>query len=139
MQDSKGFVWIGTQTGLQRYDGKRFVTYLADIHDPEALQSDWIQTIFEDSKGRLWIGTPVAGASLLNRSTGRFYNFNLHLSGGSKRLNGIWQFVEDSQHNIWITAFDGFYKFNEETQQFEPENEKLGLAPSASANLIALD
>lgn len=139
MQDSKGFIWIGTQTGLQRYDGKRFVTYLADIHNPDALQSDWIQTIFEDSKCRLWIGTTVAGACLLNRSTGRFYNFNLHLSGGAKKINGIWQFIEDNQHTIWITAFDGFYKFNEETQQFEPVNEKLGLAASASANLIALD
>ena len=71
LQDKKGFIWIGTQTGLQRYDGTRFVTYLADVHNADALQSDWISTLFEDSRQRLWVGTSVSGACLLNRKTAR--------------------------------------------------------------------
>ena len=59
LQDSKGFVWIVTQAGLQRYDGKRFTTYLSDVHDADALQSDWISCVFEDSNHRLWIGSTV--------------------------------------------------------------------------------
>ena len=39
-QDKKGYMWIGTQTGLQRYDGTRFITYLADLHDSTALETD---------------------------------------------------------------------------------------------------
>ncbi|RYY46662.1 MAG: hypothetical protein EOO06_14075 [Chitinophagaceae bacterium] len=91
IQDKQGYVWIGTQTGLQRYDGKRFKTYLADIRDANSLQSDWISALFEDSKRRLWIGTSVAGAAILNRNTGKFHNFNLSLTPGSKKINGVWQ------------------------------------------------
>ncbi|MEP6676586.1 MAG: two-component regulator propeller domain-containing protein, partial [Ferruginibacter sp.] len=63
-QDSKGYIWIGTLDGLQRYDGNRFVNYLPDLHDPEALHDGWINTVFEDSKHRFWVGTH-AGAPYL--------------------------------------------------------------------------
>ena len=108
LQDRQGYVWIGTQTGLQRYDGKRFKTYLADIRNAEALRSDWISAIFEDSKQRLWIGSSVSGAAILNRNTGKFYNFNVALKQGNQKLTGIWQFLEDKQGGIWIVAYNGF-------------------------------
>ena len=66
-QDREGFMWIGTQTGLQRYDGKRFKNYVADIRDSTALQSDWISDIFEDSKKRFWIGPAHNDPYILNR------------------------------------------------------------------------
>ena len=47
-QCKDGFMWIGTQSGLQRYDGTRFKNYRADIRDTTALQTDWISSIFED-------------------------------------------------------------------------------------------
>lgn len=139
LQDSKGYIWIGTQTGLQRYDGKRFTTYLADVHDPNSLQSDWINTIFEDSKHRLWIGSSITGPCLLNRSTGKFYNFNLHLTKGSKKINGLWQYLEDKQGNIWVSAFDGYYKFDEANQQFRSMNEFLKMEPNTLPSTITLD
>ena len=85
-QDSKGDIWIGTQTGLQRYDGNRFTTYLADIHNPEALHTDWISTIFEDSKHRLWIGTAHGAPYLFNRKKGNFYNYNLYVNANHKKI-----------------------------------------------------
>jgi ligand-binding sensor domain-containing protein/putative methionine-R-sulfoxide reductase with GAF domain/anti-sigma regulatory factor (Ser/Thr protein kinase) len=132
-------MWIGTQTGLQRYDGKRFVTYLADVHDENALQSDWINTVFEDSKQRLWVGTSVAGACLFNRNTGKFYNFNLHIFKGGKKINGIWQFLEDKQGNIWLSAYDGYYKFDERLQQFSSVNELLKMGSNELPASIAMD
>ena len=139
VQDYEGFIWIGTQAGLQRYDGKRFTTYLADVHDAAALQSDWINTIFEDRKHRLWIGTSVAGACLLKRNTGKFYNFNLHLPPGTRKINGVWQFFEDREGSIWLTAYDGFYKFDEAIQQFKPVNELLKMGNNELPSTIAMD
>jgi ligand-binding sensor domain-containing protein len=52
-QDSRGYIWIGTTDGLQRYDGSRFITYRSDLHKPDALHQPWIHAIFEDSKKRL--------------------------------------------------------------------------------------
>ena len=54
MQDSRGFIWIGTFKGLNRYDGTRFVTY---YKEQLGLDSDFIHTIIEDKEGNLWIGT----------------------------------------------------------------------------------
>ena len=139
LQDNKGYIWIGTQTGLQRYDGKRFTTYLADIRDTAALQSDWITTIFEDSKQRLWIGSSVTGPCLLNRRTGKLYNFNLHLPAGVKKINGVWQFLQDKKGMIWLAAFDGFYQLDEASQQFRPAGDLLQTGKNSLPGSIAMD
>jgi len=139
LQDSKGYIWIGTQTGLQRYDGKRFTTYLADVRDASALQSDWINTIYEDSKQRLWIGSSVTGPCILNRRTGKLYNFNLHLPADVKKINGVWQFLEDRNGTIWLSAFDGYYQFDETTQQFRRANDLLQMGNNSLPSSIAID
>ena len=54
-QDSKGFVWIGTSYGLNRYDGYRFRTYYSDPNDTTTLRSNYVDQIFEDAAGRLWL------------------------------------------------------------------------------------
>lgn len=57
-QDNYGFVWIGTQYGLNRFDGYKFKTYLHDADNPNSSVNDnSITTLFNDSQGRLWIGT----------------------------------------------------------------------------------
>ncbi|RYY59388.1 MAG: GAF domain-containing protein [Chitinophagaceae bacterium] len=139
VQDAQGYIWIGTQTGLQRYDGKRFITYLADIHDSTALQSDWINTIFEDSRKRLWIGTSVAGASLMDRSTGHFFNFNRNMPAGRQPINGIWQFFEDSRGRIWIVAYDAIYLYNEKTNSLDPANQLLNIPANVTPSSLAAD
>lgn len=132
-------MWFGTQTGLQRYDGKRFITYLADVRDPNAMQSDWVSTIFEDSKNRLWIGSSIAGPCILNQGTGKVYNVNLHLPKGGKKINGVWQFLEDKLGRIWLSAHDGYYRFDEASQQFQPMNAWLNMAQNAAPSTISLD
>ncbi|MEO6229901.1 MAG: two-component regulator propeller domain-containing protein [Ferruginibacter sp.] len=139
LQDSKGYIWIGTQTGLQRYDGKRFTTYLADVRDAEALQSDWINTIFEDSKQRLWIGSSVTGPCILNRGTGKVYNFNLYLPDSIKKINGVWQFLEDKKGTIWLVAFDGIYQLDEASKQFKPAGDVLQMGKNSFPSSMAMD
>ena len=137
-QTQDGFIWIGTQTGLQRYDGKRFVTYLDDVHDTTALHSAWINTILEDSRKRLWIGTEEA-PYILDRATNRFYNFNLHLKKGQDKASGVWQFLEDKQGTIWLAAHNAYYRFNEAEQCFESVNNLLAMANNTWPSGMALD
>ena len=116
-QDNQGYMWIFTINGLQRYDGSRFVNYMADLNDPEALHSSSVGRVFEDSKHRFWIGaiTPY----LLNRSTGKFYNYNLHLSNGTQPVNGVLKFLEDRNGDIWTFTKESYYKLNNSTNQFD--------------------
>ena len=137
-QDKAGFVWIGTQAGLQRYDGIRFKNYLADIRDTNALQTDWISSVFEDSKNRLWIGTDHGSPYILNRSTGKFYNYNLHARVENK-VNGTWHFAEDKKGNIWLAGHEGYFKLNEKTNLFEKWNIEMGLDAGMKTGTFTLD
>jgi len=56
-QDSKGFIWVGTQGGLSRFDGYRFHTYLHRDGDPASLPGDIVSALMTDAEGRLWVGT----------------------------------------------------------------------------------
>src|SRR5678816_3317379 len=55
LQDHFGFMWFGTKAGLNRYDGYNFVVYRHDAADSTSLADNFIQSLFEDSEGRLWI------------------------------------------------------------------------------------
>jgi ligand-binding sensor domain-containing protein len=76
-QDSRGFMWFGTEDGLNRYDGYDFLIYKPDPHDPGSLSSNNIWSIYEDSAKTLWIGT-YNGLNKLNRETGAFTRFFPH-------------------------------------------------------------
>ena len=56
-QDSRGFVWIGTQDGLNRFDGYTFVKYLHNPNDTNSISDSWIYSVTEDKDGNLWVGT----------------------------------------------------------------------------------
>ncbi|MGE0078807.1 MAG: two-component regulator propeller domain-containing protein [Bacteroidales bacterium] len=56
-QDSRGFIWVGTQDGLNRFDGYSFVKYLHNPTDTNSISDSWIYSITEDKEGNLWIGT----------------------------------------------------------------------------------
>ena len=55
LRDSKGFVWIGTPYGLNRYDGYRFKTYYSAMKDTMTLRNNYIDEIYEAADGRLWL------------------------------------------------------------------------------------
>ena len=65
LQDSRGFVWIGTQDGLNRFDGYACKVYKHDPADPRTVNDNWVLTIAEDSAGTLWIRT--LNSPMLNR------------------------------------------------------------------------
>ena len=69
-QDSKGYLWIGSQDGLNRYYGFNFEIYKHDPEDPNSISHNSILAITEDRDGYLWIGTWGGGLNCLNPVTG---------------------------------------------------------------------
>jgi len=57
IQDSKGFMWLGTESGVNRYDGYDFIVYSSDVKNPKSLSNNWVYSICEDHTGNIWIGT----------------------------------------------------------------------------------
>ena len=72
LQDGQGFMWIGTNEGLSRFDGYTFTTYKHDPENPHSLSHNHIQDIFEDRDGMLWIATRGGGINRFDPMSQRF-------------------------------------------------------------------
>ena len=102
-QDTLGFIWIGTDDGLNRYDGYNFVVYKNNLKNQHSIIGNTITTIFEDSKANLWIGT-TQGLNLYDRNNDNF----IHKSNWPQRE--ISSIAEDENGNLWIGLdFDLYY------------------------------
>ena len=95
-----GYLWLGTLSGLVRFDGFRFPVF--DESTP-GLTSSRIVHLFEDSHGHLWIGTETAGIVLARRD-GSLTNIALGRAGREGRLMGA---CEDSRGGVWLYTADG--------------------------------
>src|SRR5512138_1517032 len=74
-QDSLGFLWFGTEDGLNRYDGHTFNTYKPDPDVASSLSDRWINSIVEDQNGYLWIATRQGGLNRFDLRTEQFTHF----------------------------------------------------------------
>lgn len=75
-QDKDGFIWIGAENGLTRFDGKHFFSMTYSKDKPSGIASNTVRSVLEDSKGRVWIGTS-RGLQLFDTVYGTFEKFDL--------------------------------------------------------------
>jgi signal transduction histidine kinase/DNA-binding response OmpR family regulator/ligand-binding sensor domain-containing protein len=103
VQDSSGFIWIGTANGLYRYDGYNFRIYRNDPDDPHSLSSNAVKSILVDSKRRMWLGTYETGLSLYDQRNDHFINFLPHEGDSSwYATRNIVVIMEDHSGNLWL-------------------------------------
>ncbi|SFZ95027.1 Signal transduction histidine kinase [Flaviramulus basaltis] len=119
IQGKKGFIWLGTENGLVRYDGYNFIRYYTSNKEEGIISNNHINDIYEDLDGNLWIGTSH-GVNLYNRNTNDFKIIDLPpvnpIKGGR---NYISSFIEDDNKNLWVGTFGGVKKLNKETHLLE--------------------
>jgi ligand-binding sensor domain-containing protein/signal transduction histidine kinase len=113
LQDSEGYLWFGTMYGLVRYDGINYKTFTYDPENPESISFDDVISLFEDSKGNLWIGTWGGGLNMLDTSRKSFKRFVYDPSVENGITdNIIWAVTEDTDGNIWLgTEAAGLNKY----------------------------
>ncbi|MGE5340314.1 MAG: two-component regulator propeller domain-containing protein [Candidatus Omnitrophota bacterium] len=108
MQDSKGFMWFGTQDGLNKYDGYNFTVYKPNPDVPNSLSEGEARTLFEDKTGLIWIGTSNRGVNKFDPKTERFYRYRFSPNDPRGTQNGnITTITQDKEGNIWIGTFGG--------------------------------
>lgn len=99
LQDSRGFLWIGTEDGLNRFDGYEVTVYRNNADDTTSLLKNVILRLFEDSRGVLWVSTSSGGLHIYNREQDNFkrlsqYSFDCEIT----------EFYEDDS-SIWVAGF----------------------------------
>ncbi|TKG90761.1 hybrid sensor histidine kinase/response regulator [Puteibacter caeruleilacunae] len=113
LKDSQGFIWIGTDAGLNRFDGFDVKIYKHKSEDINTISNSVIRTLFEDSKGNIWIGTD-RGLNIYNPNTQTFRHFLSEADKpGSISNNTISSITEDKNGDIWIGTFFGLNKLTE--------------------------
>jgi ligand-binding sensor domain-containing protein len=120
LQDSQGFMWFGTEDGLNRYDGYSFLVFRPNPDDFYSLNDIWINTLFEDSQGYIWIGTRQGGLNRYDPHTGHFTHYmNDPLVQNSLISNTVNAIQEDNDGNIWVGTDLGLDRFNSVTDTFK--------------------
>jgi len=119
-QDKLGFIWIGTEDGLNRYDGYKFKIYKNIPGDSTSLVSNFINAIYVSKKGDLWLGGNLGGLSKFNYDTESFDNYrNDHSNPNSISGNWVIGIDEDSRGNLWVeTLRNGFNYFDIHNKKF---------------------
>jgi signal transduction histidine kinase/ligand-binding sensor domain-containing protein len=120
VRDALGYVWVGTNNGLNRLDGYTTHNYVNDPSDPHSLSSNFIRTLFIDSDGDLWIGTIGGGLNFYDRANDRFVRYQPQAnSPNSISGNNVAAIVEDQDGALWIgTTGDGINRFDKKTKMF---------------------
>ncbi|WP_319415145.1 two-component regulator propeller domain-containing protein [Marispirochaeta aestuarii] len=119
-QDYLGFMWFGTFSGLNRYDGRNIQVFKPEQARPESISGSVIFDIFEDSRQRLWIGTDGGGLNRYDFSDGSFSVYQAEPGNpNSLPSQKVFCLEEDSAGRIWIGTGDaGIAIFLPETEQF---------------------
>ena len=117
MQDHKGYIWMATQNGLQRYDGQRFMSWHKNFGDPFSLPSDNVSKIFEDHAHNIWV-VCHNGVAILNTANYLLHRIPINIDTSLSDLV-INNFFEDSRRNIWMSTREaGLLYFNTKTKHF---------------------
>jgi len=102
-QDSRGFIWIGTYDGLNRYDSYNFKSYKPERENQDSISHNRITSISEDDKGYLWIGTDGGGVNRFNPETGKFFscrnNSETFQGLEDDTVNSIYK---DKNNRVWV-------------------------------------
>ena len=118
LEDKQGFMWFGTEDGLNRFDGIDFEIYRPNINSPNSISNKWIDNIFEDNSGYLWIFTQ-GGLNKYNPKTKQFQVYKSDDKDNSISSNLMTCIFQDSDNNIWIGTQNGLNLYDESKNEFE--------------------
>lgn len=138
MQDKYGYMWFGTQDGLNRYDGKDFKLYKHSHKNSNSIISSIIRVMIETSDGQLWVGTASGGLSRFRRESNDFENY-MYSEKDKNSLSGkdVFALFEDSKKNLWIgTQNGGLNKFNRSSKKFTRYVFNSDNSKSISSNMV---
>ena len=117
MKDSRGYIWIATFDGLNRYDGYDVTVYKHDPDDPHSIGSSFLDRVIEDNSGIIWVGT-ASGFDKFDPTTEQFTRYTFDPDVPDSTVSAIF---EDSQGRLWIGSSHGIrYQFDRGTETLNP-------------------
>lgn len=117
-QDYKGYMWIGTEDGLNKFDGYDFSVFRKEEKNSTTLSNNYCLSIYEDRSNNLWVGTH-SGLNLFKRDSNNFERFYFDSAQKyNQQEYSIQHIFEDSQRHLWICSSRGLFQFDRITKKF---------------------
>ncbi len=118
IEDDIGFLWIGTGSGLCRFDGYSFKSYTHNQNDSTSISDDYITCIYKDTFNNIWVGTND-GLNKYDKLTQRFIRFKNNPNDSTTIIsNGIRSITGDKNGNLWISTLEGLSFFDNKNNTF---------------------
>jgi ligand-binding sensor domain-containing protein/signal transduction histidine kinase len=111
VQDKVGFIWFGTQYGLNRYDGYKSKVFKHEPGRPDSLSCVYVRTLFVDRAGTLWVGCD----RFLDRfdpATETFKHYRIYAEISNELPTPIERIREDHEGVLWLATAKGLYRFD---------------------------
>jgi ligand-binding sensor domain-containing protein/two-component sensor histidine kinase len=137
LRDRRGLVWIGTQDGLNRYDGYSVRVYHRDSHDPDSLSDNFVTALQEGPDGELWIGTWAGGLNRYDPATGRFRRYQQQ-PGDPHALsdNRVRALLVDRDGVVWVGTASGLNRLERSSGRFTRYRHQADDSGSLGSDLI---
>ncbi len=133
-QDKTGYLWLGTLSGLNRFDGKNYLVFKNGESSQNKFVNDHITALQEDNEGNLWVGTKY-GLYRFNRDRTKIRSFN---SGNTALPNQqIETILKDHEGKIWVGSWGGLSYFDTDTEKFHTFSNDSTNSKSLSGNVVS--
>ncbi|MGL5314668.1 MAG: ligand-binding sensor domain-containing protein [Peptostreptococcaceae bacterium] len=116
-QDSKGYIWIGTNDGLNKYNGHKFEVYKHNNNSENSITNNYVVAINEDKKGNLWVGTAY-GLSKMDPKSKKITNYYAEENKGNLSHNNIGEILITDNNDIIVGTSNGVNIYDEEQDKF---------------------
>ena len=138
-QDSQGFIWMGTQGGLYRYDGYHSTIFRHDAADPRSLPGDHVGAMLRDRQQRMWFGTSN-GLARYDPASGDFTVYHPKEPAGVAHVSTfVRRIISDGKDGLWLGTARGLMHFDPASGAFEIYRHDAGRPDSlASDQVLAL-
>jgi ligand-binding sensor domain-containing protein/anti-sigma regulatory factor (Ser/Thr protein kinase) len=111
VQDRLGFLWFGTQYGLNRFDGYKFKVFRHEPDKPNSLAGVYIQSLFLDRSGVLWVGCDQS-LDRFDPTTETFTHFHIGRQDRNENYGPVISMSEDHSGRLWLATFKGLFMLN---------------------------
>ncbi len=121
-QDSQDFIWIGTQDGLNRYNGYHFKAFKNDPFNQKSISSNDVKCIFEDKDGVMYLGSNGGGFSIFDKYTETFINHRTGLGSNTISNNIVNDITDINDNELLIATDNGLNIYNKASKTFKQIN-----------------
>lgn len=125
LQDKAGFIWFGTEDGLNRFDGYEFKVFRPSSEKNSIVSKD-IWSLYEDEEGNIWIGSKNGDVIKFDYLTQKFSSWKIEEI--TKNDNSVTAIYVDRKKNVWVGTYQqGLFKFDQSGKKnghwdYNPEN-----------------